>query len=181
MHTKIAIVIAGLLTSTILALPQGSPTCQTVYPTIVARISQAQPSASLLPGFTISQEADASNKQDVLVEFDIPAGSYGCQLEAFFPAGYSIQSSGETLVYVYSTDKNPSRDVTWATAPAPVSQVGTIEFASDPSKPTTEVINSFVCQPETTYRLSIGRDFTAAGSVSFAQTVGAGLRITHNC
>lgn len=62
-----------------------------------------------------------------------------------------------------------------------MSQVGTVQFESDPSQPTKRVVNSFVCADRLTYRLSIGRDYTAAGSVSFDQSNQAGLRLTYNC
>ncbi|KAK5013904.1 hypothetical protein LTR60_003623 [Cryomyces antarcticus] len=172
------------------ATPVGSPTlnaraCSTAYPAI-ARVDSAQPVASYLPGFVVSQDAGAKNKQDAFAEFIIPAGSYGCSLEAYFPAGYPISSSGKAQVYVYTTDKPLSfsprgSDVSWAYSPQTVSQVGTVTFTSDPAAPKRIFINSFACQPKMTYRFSISRDSTAAGAVSFQQTNGAGLRMTYNC
>lgn len=186
MYATTAFLVSSLFASTILAAPGAilsTRTCSTAYPEI-ARVSQAQPAASYLPGFTISQSAGATNKQDMFIEFAIPAGSYGCQLEAQFPSDYPIQASGQTQVYVYSTNENLSRspkgiDVSWAYSPAPVSQVATVKFEQNPT--TKKVLNSFVCQPKLTYRLSIARDQTGAGSVSFVQSAAAGLRMTYNC
>lgn len=180
-----------LLPATILAAPNSPPpakratSCTTIYPEY-ARVSQAQPVASYLPGFIISQDAGATNKNDMFIEFSVPAGSYGCQVETYFPAGYPITASGRQDVYIYSTDRPVTRsprgiDVSWAYCPAPVSQVGTTKFESNPTTPTKKVINSFACQPKMTYRLSIGRDYMNAGSVSFAQGSGGGLRMTYNC
>ena len=111
--------------------------------------------------FAVSQDAEATNKVDDYISFSIPEGSYGCTLRADFPAGYPIAVSGNSQVYVF--DSNDS-------------QVGTVDFAS----PMSAVINSFVCQPDLTYRLSIG-SLDEAGSVAFADTPGAGLTMTFNC
>jgi len=181
----------ALLPTTILAAPSSPPpaeraTCTTIYPDY-ARVSQAQPVESYLPGFTISQDNGATNKNDMFIEFAVPAGSYGCQLETYFPAGSGlISASGRQDIYIYGTDRALSRsprgiDVSWAYSPAPVSQVGTTKFESNPTAPTKKVISSFVCQPTMTYRLSVGRDWTDVGSVSFAQGNAAGLRMTYNC
>jgi hypothetical protein len=177
-----------LLPTTILAAPTEKverATCTTIYPDY-ARVSQAQPVESYLPSFIISQASGATAKNDMFIEFAVPAGSYGCQLESYFPAGYPITASGRQDVYIYSTDRPLSRsprgiDVSWASSPAAVSQVGTTKFESNPTTPVKKVINSFTCQPKMTYRLSIGRDWTDAGSVKFAQGTAGGLRMTYNC
>lgn len=186
MYPTTALLISGIFASTILAAPGAilsTRTCSTVYPE-VARVSEARPNTSYLPGFTISQDAGQTNRQDVFIEFAVPPGSYGCQLEVLFPPNYPIQASGQTQVYVYSTDKNLSRspqgiDVSWNNSPAAVSQIGTVIFEQNPT--TKKVINSVVCKPKLTFRLSISRDQTAAGFVSFLQSAAAGLRLTYNC
>lgn len=186
MYATTAFLVSSIFASTILAAPGAilsTRTCSTVYPE-VARVSEAQPEASSLTGFTISQDPGATNKQDVFIEFTVPSGSYGCQLEVQFPPKYPIQASGQTQVYVYSTDKNLPRssqgiDVSWDNSPAPVSQVATVIFEQNPT--TKKVLNSFVCQPKLTFRLSISKDQTGAGSVSYVQSAAAGLRLTYNC
>lgn len=191
MYFESIVLALTLLPATLLAAPTSSPpteratSCTTIYPEY-ARVSQAQPVESYLPGFLISQDVGATNKNDMFVEFAVPAGSYGCQLETYFPPGFPITASGRQDVYIYSTDRSVTRsprgiDVSWAYSPAPVSQIGTTKFESNPTTETKKVINSFTCQPTMTYRLSVGRDFTDAGSVSFAQGPGAGLRMTYNC
>lgn len=187
MYATTAFLVSSIFASTILAAPGAilsTRTCSTVFPE-VARVSEAQPDASSLTGFTVSQDAGATNKQDVFIEFTIPAGSYGCQLEVQFPPNYQIQASGQTEVYVYSTDKNLPRnnqgniDVSWNDSPAEVSQVATVKFEQNPT--TKKVLNSFVCKPKLTFRFSITSDSTAAGFVSFVQSAAAGLRLTYNC
>jgi len=124
--------------------------------------SVAYPGALSSPiNYSISQDAGATNKHDETVSFSIPAGSYGCTLRADFPAGYPIQSSGASQVYFFDSNN---------------SQVGTITFSS----PQSQVINSFTCQPQMTYRMSIG-SLEQAGAVAFADIQGAGLTMTYNC
>lgn len=185
MYATTALLVSGIFASTILAAPGtilSTRTCSTTYPE-VARVSEAQPDASYLPGFTISQDAAATNRQDVFIEFTTPAGSYGCQLETQFPANYPIQASGQTQVYVFSTENLPRSsqgiDVSWNHSPAAISQVGTVKFEQNPT--TRKVLNSFVCKPKLTFRLRIASDQTAAGIVSFVQSATAGLRLTYNC
>jgi hypothetical protein len=191
MYSSIALFTLSLLPAAILAAPGASPheeratSCTTIYPEY-ARVDQAQPVQSYLPGFIISQDAGATNKNDMFIEFNVPSGSSGCQLETYFPPNYPITASGRQDVYVYSTNGPLSRsprgiDVSWSFSPAVVSQVGTTKFESNPTAPTKKVINSFACQPKMTYRLSIGRDFTDAGRVSFTQGNSGGLRMTYNC
>jgi hypothetical protein len=193
MFSATVLLALGLLPAAILAAPSSSPVteratgCSTSYPDY-ARVSQERPVESYLPGFFIRQDAGATNKNDMLIEFTVPDGSYGCQLESYFRADYPIGTLGRQDVYFYSTDRPLSRsprgiDISWANSPAPVSQVGTTRFDQlDPSGgPTQKVINSFVCQPKMTYRLSIGRDFTDDGLVTFSQSPPNGLRMTYNC
>lgn len=186
MYANTAFLVSGILASTILAAPGpilSTRTCSTTYPEY-ARVSQAQPEASYLPGFTISQEEGATNKQDMFIEFTIPTGSYGCQLEVQFPPGYPIESRGDPQVYVFSTAENLSRspqgiDVSWNHSPASVSQVATVKFQDNPTTP--KVLNSFVCKPKLTFRLSISNDQKNAALVSFVQSSSAGLRLKYNC
>lgn len=134
--------------------------CSTAYPATIG-----------FPiNYSISQDAGATNKHDNLVSFtSVPAGSYGCQLEVNFPAGYPITSSGNSQVYVFAED-----------GPSKGSQVGTVTFASSPVAPTKYIINSFQCATTMSYRLSIGSQ-TDAGSVAFAGTQDAGFTMTYNC
>jgi hypothetical protein len=143
-------VATALLTS--LALTTAAPTsCSVAYPEALG-----------FPiNYSISQDAGATNKQDITVSFSIPPDSNSCTLRADFPAGYPIESSGDSQVYVF--DSNDS-------------QVGAITFSS----PQSVVINSFVCQPQMTYRMSIG-SLEQAGAVAFADTQSAGLTMTYDC
>ncbi|KAH1276171.1 hypothetical protein KXX33_000202 [Aspergillus fumigatus] len=167
------------------ALP--SPTsCTTVTPDI-ARVSEADPVASYLPGFRISQQAGGTNKEDMFVEFNITAGSWGCSLSSFFPAGTPVNTSGAAApVEIFAVNGPLSRsphgiDVSWAYCPAPGALVGSTAFESDPNEARTRFVNSFSCTDKMTYRLSIASWYKQAASVEFAQGPGVGLRMTHNC
>ena len=184
--------LAALLPAAILALPTSQPineraTCTTVYPSY-AKVSQQSPVESYLPRFGISQEAGATDKIDMLIEFAVPAGAYGCQVETYFPAGYEINDWGRKDVYMYSVDKhlsyNPTTklsDASWNYSPKAVSQVGTTKFESSKTAATRKVINSFACKEVMTYRLSIGGDFKETGGVTFEQNEAAGFRLKYNC
>ncbi|KAI9723264.1 MAG: hypothetical protein M1812_001146 [Candelaria pacifica] len=179
-----AVLSSAIPTSTEDLVPRA---CTTNSSPAIARVEEARPVESYLPGFIVAQDAGGVNRKDAFAEFTVPDGAYGCQLEAVFPIGYTIQSLGNPQVYVYSTDGPLSYtprgiDVSWAYSPKPVSQVGTVVFSSvyDPFKqskydPVKVVINSVVCKPKLTFRFRIASDQTAASSVSFEQTTKAGL------
>lgn len=103
------------------------------------------------------------------VAFYPPSSAVGaCQLEAYFPAGFPIASSGAAAVNVIDLNGN-----------SPGSIIGTITFQSSPSEPTRRFINSFGCRPYMAYRLEIAGE--GPGSVSFPAAAGAGLRMSYSC
>jgi hypothetical protein len=120
--------------------------------------------------YDIHQDAGGANKVPNAISFtNIPAGSYGCQLEANFPAGYPITSSGNAKVNIYTVSGANSGSL-----------FGTVTFASSPVAPTKFVINSAKCEPLMSYRMEIASP-DQAGRVAFADTKDAGLTITYNC
>lgn len=183
-----AILATALLSS---AKPTGTSNlvpraCTTVFPTFIDLIDQANPTTNT-DGMQVTVALDPATgntftRRDALVRFDnIPAGSYACQLEAVFPAGATVTSTGASQVNVFSLDRLAEPTDTYATAPNNVGLFGTITFASDPNTATTRVINSAACAPSLSYRLSLASDSTA-GSVSFAEVANSqGLQITFNC
>ncbi|RHZ64431.1 uncharacterized protein CDV56_105665 [Aspergillus thermomutatus] len=166
------------------ALP-GPTSCTTITPDI-ARVSEAQPVTSYLPGFRISQKDGGTNKEDMFVEFNVTSGSWGCTLSYSFPAGTPLTTSGAAPVEISAVNGPLSRsprgiDVSWAYCPAPVALVGSTTFQADPNQATTRFINSFSCSNKMTYRLSIASWYKQATSVEFAQGPGVGLRMSYNC
>ncbi|ORY07909.1 hypothetical protein BCR34DRAFT_15536 [Clohesyomyces aquaticus] len=155
-------VAAALLSTSLLssAAPTSTPlerrACSVAYPR----------SIGFPINYEIKQDANRANSVSPFIAFDnIPAGSYGCQLEVNFPAGYPIQSSGNSRVNVFDADNK---------------LFGTVNFVSSPVAPTKFVVNSAVCKPSMQYRMVIASD-TDAGRVAFADTKDAGLTITYNC
>jgi len=161
-------IASAILSSALLASAAPTPADSTLN---TRACSVAYPESIGFPiNYSISQEAGGANKRDDAISFNsIPAGSYGCQLEVNFPAGYTITSSGNSQVYVYA-ESGPSKG----------QQVGTVTFASSPVAATKFVINSFTCAPTMSYSMSIGSE-TDAGSVAFADTKDAGITMTYNC
>lgn len=120
--------------------------------------------------YEIKQDAGKTNVVAPSVNFNnVPAGSYGCQLEVNFPAGYPIQSSGSSAVNVWSIPSEGNRFL-----------FGTVNFASSPVAPTKYVINSATCAPLMSYQLEIASD-SLPGRVAFADTIDAGITISYNC
>lgn len=134
--------------------------------------SRAYPRAASYPiNIVVSQETNKKNAVSPTILFNtIPVGSYGCQLEVNFPAGYPIQSSGASQVNVFTVDQNNVKK----------NLFGTVTFASSPVAPTKYVINSAKCESAMRYKLEIASD-TLPGKVAFASSKTAGLSMTYNC
>ncbi|KAF2689300.1 hypothetical protein K458DRAFT_413597 [Lentithecium fluviatile CBS 122367] len=160
--TAVALLSTSLLTS---AAPTASA------PLDRRACSVAYPQAIGFPiNFDIHQDAGGANKNyNALTFSNIPAGSYGCQLEANFPAGYPITSSGNSQVNIYSVSGDNGGSL-----------FGTVTFASSPVAPTKFIINSAKCETLMTYRMEIASE-DQAGRVAFADTKDAGLTMTYNC
>ncbi|KAH0538690.1 hypothetical protein GP486_008760, partial [Trichoglossum hirsutum] len=169
-----SVIFAGLLSSIVAAAPHGSPTiqaraCATGYPSWISYIDSSTPTLSFPNSNLVSISLSSAAERDALVQFTgIPSGSYGCQFEAFFPAGFTVTNTGNAQVYVYSVDRQITATDTWNNAPNKVSQVGTANFLPSTSAPTKVVINSFVCAPSMSFRLRISQD-SGSGSSSFTQ------------
>lgn len=159
--------------------------CTTLFPTFIDHISEQNPTTSTTDtNFEVALDSVAGTlyHRDVLVRFDnIPAGSYGCQLDAFFPAGATVTNTGATQVNVFTLDQLAIATDTYATAPNDVSLFGTITFSASTTDVQKAVINSGVCAPSLSYRFSMAST-TAIGDVMFQEILNTqGLRITYNC
>ena len=174
------------------AVPAASPAelvpraCVTEYPTLITHIFEASPDQKspnnnyIEVAHDYATRSPALYRRDVVVQFsNIPSGSFGCQLEAFFPAGTPISSYGDPRVNVFAVDKPATPDDTWNTSPKPTFLFGTVAFESKPNEDVRRVINSATCQSTLTYRLSTATD--QLGEVYFTQGSSQGLRLVHNC
>ncbi|KAF1851783.1 uncharacterized protein K460DRAFT_325001 [Cucurbitaria berberidis CBS 394.84] len=119
--------------------------------------------------FDIHQDAGGVNSVPNALTFNnVPAGSYGCQLEVNFPAGYPITSSGASAVNIFATSGDSE------------TLFGTVTLQSSPVAPTKFIINSATCSTLMTYKIKIASE-TEAGRVAFADTKDAGFTMTYNC
>lgn len=119
--------------------------------------------------FDIHQDAGGANAVTNELAFNnIPPGSYACQLEVNFPAGYPITSSGASALNIFATSGDHD------------TLFGTVTLQSSPISATKFVINSAQCSSLMTYRLQIAST-TEAGRVAFADTKGAGFTMVYNC
>lgn len=158
--------------------------CVTEYPSIVQHIYQSSPDYGQNDPSYIAVGGIEPYKYDVIVQFDnIPEGSFGCQLESYFPAGAPLYESGATLVDVYAVDRKVSPTDTWNQSPNPTFLFGTIDFESRPDQEVKRVINSAACSSSLTYRFTLSSR-TNEGYIYFPtefQGSRVGLRLTHNC
>lgn len=192
-------ITSTILTTALLssALPTGTSdlvprACTTQYPTLIDHIYELSPDVANQQSnfFEIAHVPVPDGapsrlyRRDVVVQFDhIPAGSYGCQLEAYFPAGGTVEQSGASRVDVFTVDRHATPGDTWNTAPKPVSLFGTVTFEAKGDEVVKRVLNSGVCDDTLTYRFTIASE-TEAGTVYFREGAGVGgqgLRLTHNC
>lgn len=159
-------IVAALLSSALLttAAPTSSEpltrrACQVAYPR----------SIGFPINYDVHQGANRANSRVNSLTFDnIPAGSYGCQLEVNFPKGYPITSEGSSSINVFALNGDQK------------TLFGTVTLQSSPIAPTKFVINSAGCKTRMPYMLEIASD-TLAGKVAFADTKEAGFTMTYNC
>jgi hypothetical protein len=186
---SIASLFAAIGFSSAAAVPASAPAlerraCAIEYPSIIQHIWQGSPDAGNNDPSYFAVGGIEPYKYDVIVQFEnIPAGSWGCQLEAFFPPGAFLYESGATLVDVYAVDRPVTPSDTWNRSPKPTHLFGSINFETKPDQEVRQFINSASCSPTMTYRFTISSK-TTEGYVYFPQgTDGnrAGIRLTHNC
>jgi len=129
-------------------------------------------------------------KKDLIASFRyIPGDAYGCSLQFIYNPQNSplvVDSSGDTTlidVYQISDGGNFPYPLTWDnTEPRTGALIGSFRFPSgaDASQPQTIWINSFVCSPIMTFRLTI-EDPQANGGVQMNEDANSGLTIVYNC
>ncbi|KAF2838182.1 hypothetical protein M501DRAFT_862803 [Patellaria atrata CBS 101060] len=177
-----------LLTLTAAAPSLGARGCSIGFPSTIISLDQKAPTTA--SGKTLKiralQSAGGTGREAMEFQFtNIPANSYGCQLELNFPAGTSITNQGSSQIDTYVLDRDISVADTWNRAPGKSYLFGTTNVYSDPGMPTTVVVNSVQCKPTLNFRVEIASQ-TQAGVMAFAQqnppsTQPVGFRLTHNC
>lgn len=139
--------------------PLSRRACQVAYPQ----------SIGFPINYDIHQDAGGLNSVPNALTFtNVPAGSYGCQLEINFPPNYPITSSGSSALNIYATSGGSD------------TLFGTVTLQSSPVAPTRFVVNSAVCSSSMSYRIEIASK-TEAGRVAFADTKDAGFTMSYDC
>jgi hypothetical protein len=158
--TTLATVLLSSLLLTSAAPTALSPrACQTAYPA----------SLGFPINYDIHQDAGGLNaRANALTFSNVPAGSYGCQLEVNFPAGYPITSSGASAINIFALNEGGT------------SLFGTVTLQSSVDRATKVVINSAQCKAIMGYEIRIASQ-TEAGRVAFADTAEAGFTMKYNC
>jgi hypothetical protein len=137
---------------------------------------------------------------DMFVTFRPPPGSWGCQLEMYFPAGYSRlwvsnvapphAHPGPSRVNVFALP-NPSQlpaVPTWNNVKSVdkylFGTTANLDWVTANETPLPEshriIINSATCREVMTFRFSVP-DEVRDGGMEFSNTGGAGVRLVHNC
>ncbi|KAH8730514.1 hypothetical protein GQ44DRAFT_445812 [Phaeosphaeriaceae sp. PMI808] len=157
---------AALLSSAVLT--SAAPTTPSTLERRACQVAYPQ-SIGFPINYDIHQDAGGANSVSNALTFNnVPAGSYGCQLEVNFPAGYPITSSGSSAINIFATSGSSTI------------LFGTVTLQSSPVAPSKFVINSAQCSSSMTYRMEIASK-TNAGRVAFADTKDAGFTMTYNC
>ncbi|OAL44889.1 hypothetical protein IQ07DRAFT_591740 [Pyrenochaeta sp. DS3sAY3a] len=157
------------------AMPGGS--CKISYPTSMTEFTPHGKSDSLTD-FCIS-----SGNRVKFVEFGaIPSDARGaCQLEFYFPAGYSIYGPGNHQVNVWKTERAPNANDTWTSAPKPITTFGTVTLNSKPTEESRIIVNSGSCESMKHFKVGMV-DYGLNPGVNYIQEQGvAGMRIVHSC
>ena len=112
---------------------------------------------------------------DCLVQFSVPDGSSGCQLEFDFPFGFTGSSAGP--LDFWTADGNIVPGSCWNDAPSLGNLIGTVTLQHNVSK---LVVNSCICQTVMNFRVCMASG-AGSGNVSFTQLHSEGLFMRHDC
>ncbi|KAF2244055.1 hypothetical protein BU26DRAFT_92537 [Trematosphaeria pertusa] len=185
------------------AKPVEKRACAVEYPTYTTTISSLTPDFNSNPignnpaSFAVKNQT--FNAIDTIFQFNIPPGSWGCQLELFFDKDYYLvlpYFNGPMKADVFNVEGSAPYTVTWNSAPRTGSLFGTtgeLPRVPDPSasigykEPVKRVINSAACRNTMTYRMKVPAE-VGVGGVQFYQynpplynPPFGGWRMVHNC
>ena len=193
MHLSSQFLISLLAgTSNTAPTPLSPRQCIIEYPSYQGFIQKQSPTVGANGPYFLAWKDSGTNGAiiDGLIQFsNIPSGSWGCQLELFFPERYPQllgMNGGANKLYVYKTTGPIPSNATWNTAPPAQYLFGNTAVLPTNQVITSDtkiVINSAACQPTMSYRITIAPE-SNAGGVEFWQDntyPHAGFRMTHNC
>lgn len=175
--TSTFIYVSAALLGATSAFPLAGGSCKISYPTSMTEFTPYETSNSLTD-FCISSDTRVK-----FVEFGaIPSDARGaCQLEFYFPAGYSVGGSGNRQVNVWKTERAPNANDTWTSAPKTITTFGTVTLNSNPTEESRIIVNSGSCEDMKHFKVGLA-DTRLDSSVTYTQEQGvAGMRIVHSC
>jgi len=155
--------------------------CSAEYPSLLVPISTTSVTVPLgnTTQFIVQHNATNDVRGDCLVQFSIPAGSYGCQLELFFSAGFQNlpNSDSDGQIDFWTIDRVINSEDDWSEAPGGATLFGIAFLHEGASR---VVINSCKCKSILSFRVSMTSN-AGVGNVSFVQILKGGLKMTHSC
>ncbi|KAF2258906.1 hypothetical protein CC78DRAFT_537449 [Lojkania enalia] len=189
------------------ASPFSRRACAIEYPSYIGWVDSENPDMVFFPlpnnaVTRVSKEPrtspPGSRWVDTFIEFKVPQGSWGCQLELYFEKGFGMvwrdHPYGPVKADVWNVDGNVplgpyNISLTWNSAPKPVNLFGTTGDIPLPAYPggysqdVKKVINSAGCKDKMTYRVKVPAE-VVEGGVRVQQDNGhpfGGWRMLHNC
>lgn len=190
--TSAALLSAAFVGTTLAAPVESGPLeargCAVEFPSTIISLDQKFPTraSGKTLAFRTLQNQGGNGAEDMEVQFtQIPANSWGCQLEIYIPANTPITNSGSSRVNIWAIDRDISVADTWANAPKKTYLFGTTDIKSFPDRENRIIVNSIQCKPTLNFRVDIASE-TEYGVVSYGQqnppsTQPVGFRLTHNC
>ncbi|KAF2118606.1 hypothetical protein BDV96DRAFT_643845 [Lophiotrema nucula] len=170
--------------------PLFSRTCPTKYPTYQGNINKGLPEqASYNTDFFVNWKETNGTVLETLIQFRVPAGSWGCQLELFFPKGHPNlwgMNDGDWRLYVYRVNDEIKPGAAWNNAPKSAYQFGNsngpLPINRVVESDIRRIINSEECQPTMGFRVAIAPE-AVRGGVQFLKDAtwrNVRFRMTHN-
>ncbi len=206
MHSSILLIAASLaaLSSAVPTPAQLAPRCgTTIAPTIMQIFSSTQPDTSFPNSvtptsdgtFTVSQDENGGEILQGVAFTNLPPGSFGCQLQFTFDAGFPISQSAQPQMNVSTLGVGHSdrivnlngftlNDLFNTPGALDTGLFGTIGPLQAGQ---TAVVNSEACPTDLNgggnlaFLFSISSWVEGAQSVSFTQTPTSGIFLVHNC
>lgn len=168
-----------------------APRCgTTLYPSSVQKLDESTPS-TVYPSsnqFRVAGGGSSSRQYEAVVFNNIPAGSYGCQLNVKFPPGYYINNYNTPTLNVTTLFKDkplpPTNTLSWSTLyPPNAPSLGQGLFGTVTLTPgQTTAINSESCAGNLAYVFAIASWVEKSSSVEYTQQdPNAGVYLTYNC
>jgi hypothetical protein len=190
MKATAAFLATSALCSTVLGAAVVKPrdSCTYQYLPTLWNIAQHVPETPSGPQTSTINIQQDIGRRDLIASFtNVPAGSWGCQLEYnFVPnAAANVFGTGNPqVINVFALPSALPASPTWDNIqPITGSLVGTWQFptGADLQKPKKIFINTFNCASTMNFRFAVANGDAVKGGINDVDTVSSGLTIAHNC